>query len=125
MSLDITFKNTGESFNITHNLSTMAKECKIPDPFVNKLVSFHSLPKNFTLYDLLWNGEKYEVDTYTLAKLLPYAIRELHIHSKFFNKYDARALYGTDWGLREHLIKFCEDLLLYSIKHTEMVEVSK
>jgi len=113
MSLDITFKNTGESFNITHNLATMAKEC--------------TLGNDFTLYDMLWDAEKKAVNNSgNLAEKLPFAIWKLYRMATFFDQFDARALYGNDWGLREHLIKFCEDLLLYAIKHPcEMFEVSK
>lgn len=112
MSLDITFKNTGESFTITHNLATMAKECTL---------------KNVTFYDILWNAEEKSVNnSNNLAKKLPFAIWKLHRMATFFNQFDAKALYGNDWGLREHLIKFCEDLLLYAIKHPlQMFEVSK
>lgn len=117
MSLDIIFKKTGENFNITHNLATMAKKCKINN---NNVVD------RITLYDLLWNGEKKSYDTDDLIKYLPNAIRELYTRSEYYDKFDARALYGNDWGLREHLIKFCEDLLIYAIKHpNEMFEVSK
>lgn len=112
MSLDITFKNTGESFNITHNLSTMAKECGLG---------------SVTLYDILWNAEKKAINNSTnLEEKLPFAIWKLHRMDTFFDQFDARTLYGNDWGLREHLIKFCEDLLLYAIKHPcQMFEVSK
>jgi len=94
---------TYASFNITHNLTAMAKAVV--------LTNLQDDDDPYTLYDLLWRGDVCKVSVF--VTLLPRAIRKLEDAPEYYRKFDQPSGWGTYDDFMSMLIKLqrcCNDV---------------
>ena len=123
MSLDIYLMKSKKieycSFNITHNLTTMAKHVLIP-PFFRTIINNN---KNTSLYKYLWYPEDINLQSSSdLVYPLIQGLRTLHARPNVYRKYNPE----NGWGSYESFIVFLEKLLLACIKYPKAkIEISR
>lgn len=100
-----------ENFNITHNLTEMARKIplKTKDWF-----EFSKIDKNGNkvvlnnLYKLLWRWNEYwATSVETFKMFLPQAIQYMALNRKELEKFNSE----NWWGTYESLLKFCSKIL--------------
>lgn len=92
-----------DSFNITHNLSTMAKKTNL-------------------LYDVLWGiGNDTIVKANSILNDLELGLQELKNKPDYYKQFNA----SNGWGLYEHFVPFVEKVINCIKEHPDSwVEVS-